>query len=274
VAVRRGWLAVRDRAPGWTLALLVAWIPSAATAGPSRAVELEAGIFLTSRSLSFQGEPPGPTRLRGYSAGAIAGPWLHVAGFPLSGTGDDLLAGLGVVADLASSVGLQTSVEGAQGSEERPSWLWQAALGLEWRVRLSSASPLTLVPALSWAWQSFTTSPVVPGLPDARLSGIRATLGVEWELDSRLVLLADAGWAWWLGRADMVGEAYFPSGRAQAFQAALGLEIRLADALSLRALGFWSGTWYALEPAPYSPFQATGARDDCLGGRLALRATY
>jgi hypothetical protein len=264
---------VRGRSRWWVLSLLLLGPPAPGMASPPLLADAEAGIFLTSRRLSFQGEPPGPTRLRGYSSGSIAGPWLHVAGFPLAEVGGDLLAGLGIFADLASSVSLQTSVEGAQGTEQRPSWAWQAGAGLVWRVRPAPPLPLTLVPTVAYRWQSFTISPSVPGLPDARLAGICGSLGVELELGERFNLLADAGYVRWLGLAEMVGDAYFPSGRAQGFQASLGLDFRLAGALSLRAHGFYGGTWYALDTTVASPYQATGATDAYLGGRVTLRGT-
>ena len=41
----------------------------------------------------------------------------------------------------------------------------------------------------------------------------------------------------------MVAPSYFTSGRAQALEASLGLGVAILGPLSLRAFGFYSGTW-------------------------------
>jgi hypothetical protein len=233
----------------------------------------EVGVFLTSRQLSFEGEPSGPTRLRGYSSGAIAGPWIHLEGFPLLEVAGDLLAGLGVFADFGSSVGLRTSVEGPAGNEQRASWLWQLGVGVEWRIRPVDSLPVTMVPALSYRWQSFSISPPVLGLPDSSLGGLCGSLRIEVAVASRYTILIGGGYVRWFGLADMVGAGYFTSGRAQALEASLGFGVAILGPLSLRAYGFYSGTWYSLEASLSSPYQATGATETFFGGRLVVRGT-
>jgi hypothetical protein len=132
---------------------------------------------------------------------------------------------------------------------------------------------VTLVPAISYRWQSFSISPPVRGLPDSSLGGLCGSLGIEVSVAPRYTILVGGGYVKWLGLADMVGPSYFPSGRAQALEASLGLGVAILGPLSLRALGFYSGTWYTLEASPSSPYQATGATETFFGGRLVVRGT-
>jgi len=231
----------------------------------------EAGTFVTNRSLSYSGAAPGPTPLlRGYQ-GLVAGPCLSLEVLPVSPFTDHvLLAGIGVFAEYAFSQGLETTV----GSRSYPSTFSALDAGLEWRVRPFSSSDLALVPATSYRMQRFAVTPPFPGLPDSSLSGVAGSLRIEVPLGEAVTLLLGGSYTRWLSAKDLVGGGFFPAGSAYALEVDAGVGVAIYGPLSLRAMGFYDTTRYALEVGPRPLYRATAAGDSQVGGRATARARF
>jgi hypothetical protein len=232
----------------------------------------EAGAFLAGRRLAYQGVPAGtPSALYGYQADLIGGPWLSAGFFPAAlWTDDPWLGGIGLLASYGFSVGLETQAPGGGSS---PSSFQVLRAGLLWRVRPVAGSGFALVPLVAYRMQSFTVDPPITGLPDSSLSGVELGLGLELPIGI-VTLLAGGGYVAWIGTADMVSAAYFASGSAFALEAELGLSVRLLGPVSLRAVGTYSRTSYTLSQGSSAGYQATGATDQYLGGRVTVRGEF
>jgi hypothetical protein len=209
-----------------------------------------------------------PSALYGYQADVVAGPWLQVGFFPaVLLTEDPWLGGIGLFASYGFSIGLETQAPAGGSSASS----FQALrTGLLWRVRPVAGSGFTLVPLVAYRMQSFTVDPAIAGLPDSNLSGVEGGLGVEVPIGI-VTLLAGGGYVKWLGTGDMVSAAYFASGSASALELEGGLSVRLLGPVSLTAVGTYSRTTYTLSQGSSAGYQATGATDQYVGGRLTVR---
>jgi hypothetical protein len=236
---------------------------------------VEAGVQVVQRKLTYDGVPAGNSSLRGYQADAIVSPRIHLELFPLSLVAEGALAGVGLLADYGLSVGLKTK---DPGGAEHASRFTRLGVGLCWRLHPSPSSRFALVPAVSYQQLKLTVDPLagapIPGLPDADLSGVKASLGVEIPVGGAVSVLIGAGYVRWTTAKDLVGVGFFPSGSAYALEADAGLSVALAGMLSLRILGEMSSTRYSLTPSPGGTYQANGATDQYLGGRAMLRAEF
>ncbi|MFL5270807.1 MAG: hypothetical protein ACJ79E_01910, partial [Anaeromyxobacteraceae bacterium] len=235
-------------------------------------VAVELGLFALRRQLAFEQVAVGAALLRGHEAPRIAGPSLHLEVFPAASVGGSL-AGAGVFVDYGISVGLATRTDGA---DQRPSQLSRLAVGATWRSRPVSPLRLVFAPSLSYRSLRLTVQPHVPGLPDAKLSGVKGGLELELRLADRFSLLAGGGYVRWLAAQDLVqgGVVFFPGGSASALELEGGFSVGLAGPFALRLIGEYSSTRYTLDPDPSGVYSAKGARDTYLGARLMLRASY
>lgn len=238
-------------------------------------VAVEAGVQVVQRKLTYEGVPAGNSSLLGYQADAIVSPRLHLEIFPLSPLAEGALAGIGLLADYGMSVGLKTK---DQGGADHSSRFTRLGAGLCWRLHPSSSSRFALVPAVSYQQLKLSVDPLagapIPGLPDADLSGVKASLGAEIPIGGAVTVLVGVGYVKWTTARDLVGAGFFRSGSAYALEADAGLSVALAGMLSLRLLGEVSSTRYSLTPSPGGTYQATGATDQYLGGRAMLRAEF
>jgi hypothetical protein len=253
--------------------------PASAEAGESAEftrtqplVAVEAGAYLTHRDLGYEGAAPGSAPLRNYRVGLVTSPALRVEVYPASAFTDGAVAGLGAFGAYSFSLGLKTRTESTQSDAS----LTRLDAGLLWRFRELTALRLDLIPSVSYRLLKLTASPAIPGLPDARLSGVRAGLLVEVPVHPVVSLVAGGGYVRWLAAKDLVkGDVpFFPGGSAYALEAEAGLSVALAAPLSLRAIGEYSSTRYSLDRDTSGQYVATGARDAYAGGRIALRYRY
>ena len=249
--------------------------PVEPAAAPLPIVVAELGAFLTSRNLTYQGVPPGPSPLVGYRADLIGGPWARVEVYPFAPDGDGLEAGLAPYLEAGASVGLTTSTTGAGGTGDLKAQLLQLQAGVLWRVAIGGSRRAAVVPAVAYQLLSFTFDPGYPGLPSSSLQGIRLCLGLEAPLGEVLGLQAQVAWIPWLSARDLVGSpAFFPARGAYGLEAELGLSFAIADPVSLRLTGTYAVTLYALEAAPSSSMQASGAKDEYFGGRGTVKVAF
>jgi hypothetical protein len=249
--------------------------PAAAAAQrekPPPVVGVEAGVAFTQRQLSYEGAPAG-SALRGLEANVIISPAFRLELYPLSLATQSALAGIGLFGEYAFSVGLTT--QDPSGGADHSTSFSRLGAGLLWRIEPAAGSRFALIPAVSYQSLKFTVGGTpVPGLPDADLSGFKAGIDVEIPVGGAVAILLGAGYVYWTSAADLVSDAFFPSGSAYAAEAQAGVSIGLGGAFSLRVLGDYSGTRYSLEPSPGGTYQATGASDRYLGGRALLRAEF
>jgi hypothetical protein len=228
---------------------------------------VEAGVEPAHRALRF---PAAGTAPVGYAVDLAAPPRLALEGFPLRAAGGRG-AGLGLFADATYQAGIALPA----GTRTHAATLLRLRGGLRWRLRL--AGGLVLVPALAYERESFTVGTAagvrLPGLPDTRLSGGSAALGLELPLaGSRLALLAGGRATWWLEARELAGGAsFFPGGRASSLEGEAGAAVALAGSLSLRALGHYAVTRWSLDVDPSGAYTVRSARGETWGGRVTLR---
>jgi hypothetical protein len=235
----------------------------------------ELGAFLTGRSLTYQGVPAGPSPLVGFRADAIVGPWARVEGYPLARSGAGLAAGLGAYVEGGASIGLTASTASAGGTVDLRGQMVTIQAGALWRVPIPGWSGSAVIPAVAYQLLSFTFDPAYPGLPDASLQGIRLALSLDAPLGDAFALRLGFAWTPWLSSWQLVGSPdFFAAKGAYALSAELGLSWAIAPPVALRLTGTWDATTYALEADPGSAVQATGARDQYLGGRLTVRVAF
>lgn len=232
---------------------------------------VEVGAWVTGRELSYEGTvPPGTGTLQTMTADAVVCPRAYLEVFPAAAFGPGPLAGLGVFADYRRSVGFEVSA----GAQDHSARLSRLSAGLTWRLPPLSALRLALAPAVSYERLEVIVSGTVPGLPDARLEGVKlgADLGVP--IGARFALLLGGGWVHWTSSKDLVdGDvAFFPSGSASALEAEAGFAVAFARRLSVRLVGEYSSTRYSLDADVTGRYRATEATDRYLGGRASLRA--
>jgi len=226
---------------------------------------LEAGGFATSRNHSYSGVPSGGTAPSGYSVTIAAGPWVGAELFPLALGTQGLASGIGVFANYATSLGLNTNVSGTSTSTS----LWWLRAGAEWRLRPIYGSDFAIVPAVAYLTQNFSLSPSFVGLPNSSLSGIEGSLRLEIPILRWLSLLAGGSYVSWSSTGQLVGNSsFYTSGSAWALEAEAGLSLRLFGPLCLRGLWVFNTTSYTLKTS--SVYQASGATDQYNGGRLTL----
>jgi len=224
----------------------------------------EAGVFMTSRSLTYSGSPA-PS---GYSLPLAVGPWVGVEIFPAALATDGALSGLGAVASYGTSVGLSSSTP-AGGSVA--STLWWLRAGAEWRLHPIAGSGFALTPGVAYLLQKFTLGDPYPGLPDSSLSGLEGSLRFDVPVAERVSIRAAAAYVYWFTAEQLVGSAqYYQSGLAWGLEGQAGLDVKVWGPLSVRGLALVSLTVYQLSASAATPYKATGAKDLYLGGRLTV----
>jgi hypothetical protein len=251
-AVAAGRRAAPERSPRWL------------------AVEL--GLFAARRELRFQTAGLGAAQLREYSAPAITGPLLRLEVFPAAPFTQGLAAGAGLFGSYRLSVGLRTRTD---AGEPRSSEISRLVLGATWRSPPLSTLRIVLAPSVSYQSLKAVVQPAIPGLADAKLSGVKGGLDLEFRSGRSLSFLMGGGYVKWTTAQDLVegSVAFFPGGSASAIELEVGMSVAVLRWLSIRLLGEYSSTRYSFEADPTGVYSASGARDTYLGGRLVLRAT-
>jgi hypothetical protein len=232
---------------------------------------LDLAAFAARRELRYAGAVAGPAPLRELTAPLVAGPDLRVELAPAAAFGGGgAAARAALVVRYARSVGLTTATD---TGEQRPTDLTRLSLGASWRTAPVSAARVVVTPSLAYRSERLAVRPALPGLADQALAGIEARIGVEVRPAERLTVLAAAGYVHWTAAGGLLGdsEALFTAGSAFGLEAEAGLDVRVAGPVSLRLVGEYGTTRYALEPDPSGLRSASGARDTSLGGRLGLR---
>jgi hypothetical protein len=245
--------------------------PAPAAAEPSApwVFAAEAGGFLRRRTLEYGGVGAMRAKLYGFDASSISGPRLGAELFALARTGPAALRGLGLFGSWETSVALTTAVPSGQRRDTR---YHAYEVGVAWRAPPLGSLRLVLAPALAWRGYSLTVEPALAGLPDAKLRGVAAGVGVEGRI-GRAVILARGGYVRWLEAKDLIdgNPPFFPGGSAAALEAEVGLGLRLSGSVSVRVLGAYSLTRYRLEVDPTGTYAATRADDRIIGARAVGR---
>lgn len=233
---------------------------------------LEIGALGGRRELRFEGAVAGPAPLRGHLAPRYLGAAGRVEVFPAAPAAGDLAAGLGLYGDAASSLGLETTVDGAGRSTR----LWRLSLGALWRWTSPGATRLTLRPALSYEARRATVRPAVPGLADTALGGVRAGLGLEAPIAGPVSLVLDAGYLRWLVARELLGgrAPYFPGGSAWGIDVEAGLGLAIGESLQFQVVARYEATRYSFGVDPEGLRPASGAADDQFTGRMTARMCW
>jgi len=241
----------------------------AARTEPAPWLALEVGALGGRRELRFEGAAAAPASLRGHVVPVFAGPSARLEVYPAARLTRGLLAGVGLFASYASSVGLETRLDG----ESHPTRLWRLSTGATWRTAPLGARRAAASLTLSYELRRATVRPVIAGLPDADLAGVRAGLGLELPLGRSLSFVAAGGYVRWLTARDLLDGRvpFFPGGAAWAMELEAGLAVAISGSFSLRVAGEYATTRYALDPDPDGIYRARAAADGQLLGRLAVR---
>ena len=242
--------------------------PGRVTAGPWGGVEV--GVEPARQTLRF---PSGGTAPVGYAVDLPAAPRLRLELHPLRNA-RTRAAGLALFAEATYLPGIALPAGArtfrATSSRLRGGLLWQLTL---W-------NRLVVAPAVAYERESFVVRAAgglrLPGLPDTRLAGVSAALGLELPLGGpRLRLLAGGRSSWWFDAGELAGGAsFFPGGHASTLEAEAGAAVVLSGPLSLRVLGHYAVTRWHLDLDPSGAFTARTARADRWGGRLSLRLEF
>jgi hypothetical protein len=233
----------------------------------------ELGPFWAQRKLSYGGLSTMTGTLLASEASAIVGLRLRVEGFPAARSESPHLRGAGLLLDYARSIGLETAAPSGTKAATTASRL---ELGATWRAPPLTSLDLVLTPRLSYLAQQYTASPTIAGLPDADLSGLRLGLDAEAPVTPGVSVLLGAGWVRWLSARELIkgSPAYFPGGSAWALELEAGASLALSGPLSLRLLGEYASTRYALDADPSGTYAATSAEDRLLSLRAMLQGRY
>jgi hypothetical protein len=248
--------------------------PARRAAGKSAGwLTVDVGAFAARRELRFEDVVRGPVPLREHTASLYGGPDVRVAVYPAARFLRGAAGGAGLFASYGWSIGLKTRTD---TGEERPTDLSRLELGMTWRSGPLGSWRLLASPALSWTSLRAEVAPAIPGLPDARLSGVRGSLDLELPLGRRFALLLGGGYVQWLGAQDLIAGtvAFFPGGSAWAADAEGGIAAALWGPLSARLVGELRSTRYRLDADPAGVYTASGASDTQYGARFTLRARY
>lgn len=250
----------------------------AAPAPENLRAAVEAGLWLTSRHLSYGG---GSSGLRTFDASAIFVPRLRLEVYPAAWAGaPPLAAGIGLYLDYGHSIGLKVNPPSGNTEGAHEASLSMLDLGLAWRVRPISGSRFTLVPAVGYRSLQLVTSAkngvTIDGLPDAKLSGYELRLDLEAPVGGRFGVLGGAGYTLWTSAKDLVkGSGYFGTGSARDLQVDAGISYAFWGPLSARLLLDYQSTGYSSLGNPGTAgMSASSATDTYLGGRLLLRAEF
>lgn len=246
--------------------------PRPAAGSPPPWLVVQAGGLGGRRELRFDGAVAGPAPLRGHLAPRVLGVAGRLEVHPAARAGGAFLPGLGLFAAYATSLGLETTVDGAP----RDTRLWQLGAGVLWRSAPASAARRALLASLSYEARGAEVRPAVAGLADAALAGVRGGLGLEQPVAGPVLAILDGGYTRWLAARDLVGgsPAYFPGGSAWALDLEAGLGLAVGGGVQIRLAGRWEMTRYDFDPHPEGVYRATGARDEQLTGRLSVRSAW
>lgn len=230
---------------------------------------LEVGALGGRRELRFEGARAAPAPLRDHVVPAFAGPVARVEVHPAAPLTRGLLAGVNAFASYASSIGIQTRLDG----ESHETRLWRLSTGAGWRTAPLGARRAAIAVTASYELRRATVRPAIAGLPDAELSGLRGGVGCELPLGRSLSLTAAAGYVRWLTARELVDSRgpFFPGGAAWALEAEAGLSVAISGSVSLALGGELTRTRYSLRPDPDGIYRADAASDSQLLGRVALR---
>lgn len=237
------------------------------SSSPWLAVEL--GATVGRSELAFQGAAPSPAPLRGHRIPALVAPGVRVELQPAAPWSPGALAGLSLQASYVAAVGVRTDVRGV-AHPTRLSWV---SAGAAWRSAPPGGARRGWSAELSWERRDVVTSPAVAGLPDRRLSGAKASLGVAQPV-GRAWLFVSAGYIRWLPAPDLVSGAspLLSSARAWGIDAEAGVGVRLGGPFSVRLSVEYAGTRYTLVRDPAGLHAAQSAREDQAASRVAVRA--
>jgi hypothetical protein len=236
-------------------------------------VAAELGGFASQLKLTYGGVAASTGTLRRFDAKGMAGPGVSLELFPLAHGASAVLAGVGLHAGLAMSLGLRT--EAAPGDSRRTQFT-RLEVGVRWRAPPLSGLRLVLVPDVSWVSQKLTVSPAILGLPNGDLSGVRVALSAEAPVATRFTVLAGLGWTKWLTAKELIkgDPAFFPGSSAWGLEAEVGAGVAISGPLSVRILGQYASTRYTLDPDPTGTYAATSAESRSLGLRAVLRGEF
>ena len=240
-------------------------------AGQLRTISLSVNLDLLSRSFSYDALTT--ANLHKYTGFPIAAPSIHLDAYPLMRLTKGLLAGLGLEADLAFSLGLKAVLSGVA----YPSQILRFNGALKFRLPLT-ASGIALVPAVGVGYTSFSLSAAEDGstltdLPEVSYLTMRVGAGIDAPLlNDKVLLRLGVAYLPLFSAGELISAGYFPEGTgwglglnaSAGYRVFSPLEIRLGFAMERYSLSFLS--------IPEDTYRATGAVD--LLWSISLGAGY
>lgn len=240
---------------------------------------VELGSDIVNRKLSYANLTTG--NLRQYDLPVYLMPTLKLEFYPLALGRTDLLSGLGLEAAFGIDPLLKSRRQTDETTEVYPTTALKIDAGVRWRIVVSPAFPLTVIPSVGLRVQSFEVGPQagtttrLGGLPNISFVGLRAAVGLEVPVVSNLIFLFGRfGILPIFSSGEIISVTYFPSGSTFGFEAAVGAAVQLAKFLQIRASFEFTQYGMTFKTEEADPFIASGAADRYLGGNIAARLQF
>lgn len=237
---------------------------------------LDAGMRLLRRELSYSGVGTGSSELQKFKADGIVSPAVRLEVYPLALATETWPSQFALLASYAHSVGFQAE-ESARPGVKHDAVFSALDVGVGYRAYLGASGAFVL-PRVGYRQLTLEikakSGAVIAGLPDAHLAGPSFGLDVEVPF-GRFGVFAGAGYTMWTATKDLVKgtPAFFTKGSASAIDAAGGVSVDLVGPLAVRAAVEWSRTSYT-GLGGSATYVATGATDTYLGFNVAARLKF
>jgi hypothetical protein len=209
-----------------------------------------------------------------YEAPAIYAPRLQLEAYPLAHM-DNPARGLGLLLDYRFAVGLKSAVTGGPSHPTRMSVF---SLDARYRFDTTGDGKYNVIPFVGYRRMGFRVDPASDGstfigLPKIVTGGVRLGLGADLSPVDKLHLLGQLDYEFVLSKADLISAGYFPSGRASAFELEVGAGYEIVPHLDVQLLFEFAHTGFSFDANP-GPYQASGATDTLIGGRLMVGYSF
>ena len=235
-------------------------------------VVAQVGVSVITRNWGYAGLQ-GKT-LRGYRAGVVPMPAVHLEIYPLARMGNAALAGLALEGGYATSVGLASST---RDGLDFPTVITRWDAGWRYRAPGLMDGKLSFTAFGGYRVEGFEVSAArdgttLTGLPSPTYSSIRVGGGASFRLGPVRPFLEAAALP--VLSTGELQKAYFPRTSGLGMEGQAGAEVTFTPMLGLRVAGHVTRYALTFKTLDTDPYIASGAVDLYAGVTAALRASF